>query len=381
MKRKQTALAAVMAAWALALAAAGGVLLTHTARWSSQPVPQAAASAPAAPTLPPPPTSTDSLTPAPTSSQTPIVEEVSNEALLQKANDRLSEQWFFLGYLKLGAVFEQDWENGAIADGNGEWWFRVADPQVSTLADVQTVWETYFAKSCAIPDEYLDNYREIDGVLYTHNQGVGGDEGHIRMAVTAVAERTDTYARLTGYELREDLNSGEQYSIPIEYIMVPEDSTWKCAGLRYLEQSIASEMAPVLSQAEKIQTIRDWYQEIRGFQLRAVHFGDAAGAYWHGDDLVICEYYEEGDVDLVNPIGTTYRYYYRDGEPFFAHFTGVDRIEGNALRLYFWDGELIRWKENQDAPHDGSHAIYADYYEQAVYHYNNMVDMPNGLEY
>ncbi len=136
--------------------------------------------------------------------------------------------------------------------------------------------------------------------------------------------------------------------------------------------------SPEPSQEEKIQTIRDWYQEIQNYQLRRVSFGDAATAFWAGDDLVSCECYEEGNVDLIDPIGVTYRYYYKDGEPFFAYFTGLNGVEENALRLYFWDGKLIQYKENQGAPCDGPNASYDGYYEDAIYHYNNMVDRPNG---
>lgn len=336
MKRKQTALAAVMAAWALALAAAGGVLLIYTARWSPQPVPQAAASARAAPTLPPPP------------EKTPVV-------------DITDGYWITNGFRTSDIVAYRFQADGSYISQFANSGY--SPPGSYVFSENQL---TIFDEDGAVEDQ-LEYQASTEQFVSTSKERLV-DQAYIDISGTAVPAKFET-ATLT--HLNEDELG--------HYGLYPEEFPEPFHAV--VPTSAPSPTAEVLTQADKIQKIRDWYQEIRGFQLRAVYFGDAASAYWHGDDLVICEYYEEGDVDLVNPVGTTYRYYYRDGEPFFAHFTGINGVEGNALRLYFWDGELIRWKENQDAPHDGSHAAYADYYEQAVYHYNNMVDMPNGLEY
>lgn len=336
MKRKQAVLAAVMAAWALALAVAGGVLLIHTARWSPQPVPQAAVSARAAPTLPSPP------------EKTPVV-------------DITDGYWITNGFRTSDIVAYRFQADGSYISQFANSGY--SPPGFYVFSENQL---TIFDEGGAVEDQ-LEYQASTEQFVSTSKERLV-DQAYIDISGTAVPAKFET-ATLT--HLNEDELG--------HYVLYPEKFPEPSHAV--VSTSAPSPTAEVLTQADKIQKIRDWYQEIRGFQLRAVYFGDAAGAYWHGDDLVICEYYEEGDVDMVNPIGTTYRYYYRDGEPFFTHFTGVDRIEGNALRLYFWDGELIRWKENQDAPHDGSHATYADYYEQAVYHYNNMVDMPNGLEY
>jgi len=170
---------------------------------------------------------TDPITPA---------DMVSNQQLLALANRRIGEQHAFLYGLRPGAVFQQDWTPAYETPGDGGWpiqWFRVTEPGVSTLADIQAVWETYFARAWVIPQEYLANYREFNGVLHTCNPGIGGDLFFQKIQAEEVLSRTGGQAilRAAAYYDYSEFGGSPNHVVPFQYDMVWEDGQWKCAGL------------------------------------------------------------------------------------------------------------------------------------------------------
>ncbi|MDO4515797.1 MAG: S-layer homology domain-containing protein [Bacillota bacterium] len=170
---------------------------------------------------------TDPVTPA---------DMVSNQALLNQANARFEEQYYFLYGLEPGAVFDQVWEVAFEAPGPEGYpvpWFRVTEPGMNSMADIQRVWETYFARSWAIPAKYLASYREANGRLYSCNQGIGDDITIQSMKVEKILSRSGQKATLLAKVYHRDPWNGSTYTEDILYNMIWEDGQWKCSGLTW----------------------------------------------------------------------------------------------------------------------------------------------------
>ncbi|BAK97638.1 hypothetical protein OBV_04400 [Oscillibacter valericigenes Sjm18-20] len=126
------------------------------------------------------------------------------------------------------------------------------------------MWEKHFAKSFTIPQDYLDSYREIDGRVYSGNEGIGSDEGDRGMELKRVANRGGVSALLTGFWYRADWNNWDMddidYLLPLEYRMVFEDGTWKCSGIQVIDeeqetdQSKAEDSASTQAEAGETDT-------------------------------------------------------------------------------------------------------------------------------
>lgn len=120
-------------------------------------------------------------------------------------------------------------------------------------------------------------------------------------------------------------------------------------------------MDPTFSQDERIRRIRDWYYETEGnsdqYEQRA--YDGSFTSFWDAGKLVKIEVTEA--IDPAVPDGTKYYYYYRDGNPYFVY------VEDSAheLRLYYWNGEMIRWIETDHVTHDSGNSSYAQYFDTA----------------
>lgn len=168
---------------------------------------------------------TDPITPA---------DMVSDEALLAQANTRLVEQYLFLYGLKAGAVFQQDWSNPiteTAPDGTQTMWFPVTEPGVSSLSDIKAVWHTYFAQAWPTPSEYLSQYKENRGRLYTANMGIGDDLTFLTIQAERVESRTGTSAVLQATAYHEDPNTNVTSTVPYRCEMTWEGGQWCCSGL------------------------------------------------------------------------------------------------------------------------------------------------------
>ena len=123
--------------------------------------------------------------------------------------------------------------------------------------------------------------------------------------------------------------------------------------------------SPVMDQEAKIQQIRAWYQNIvLDANLERRTYGDAADVYLQKGTIVsITEYHQLNDD--FEPAMETVHYYYHNGVPFFV-FIEYDHCEYEEVRLYFDNGQLIRWKIDGNDPKDNiPNAEWQSYYEIA----------------
>lgn len=112
-----------------------------------------------------------------------------------------------------------------------------------------------------------------------------------------------------------------------------------------------------LSHPEKIQRIRDWYYttEDPGAALEQHEYDEQYSSFWLLGSLVRADVRET----VAPGHEILYHYYYHEAMPYFAYI--VDQYTGAELRLYFWNGELIRYIESDGIVRDYSSDSYADY--------------------
>ena len=170
---------------------------------------------------------TDPITPA---------DMVSNGALLSIANQNIFKQYYFLYGLRPGAVFQQDWTVAFETPSDSGWpvpWFRVVEPGMNSFSDIERVWHTYFAKAWPLPDEYLVNYMEKNGKLYTSNPGIGDDPTFQTIQAEKVLSRSGNYAvvQVLAYHQNVWMENSKPYTVEYRYDMIWEDGQWKCCGL------------------------------------------------------------------------------------------------------------------------------------------------------
>lgn len=115
-----------------------------------------------------------------------------------------------------------------------------------------------------------------------------------------------------------------------------------------------------------VTQIRAWYQSIvSDTNLETHHFGDAATVYLQNGQIASVAEYRQLN-DAVDPAMATVHFYYHNSEPFFV-FIQYSNAQYDEVRLYFADGELIRWIIDQNAPNDNiPNPEWQDYYNQAV---------------
>ena len=130
-----------------------------------------------------------------------------------------------------------------------------------------------------------------------------------------------------------------------------------------------------LSHDEQIKAIREWYYETENHagQLARVEYDDNFQSYWYGGVLVKADVTEKLDADDHGGSGSVYHYYYHDGMPYFAFIENTTR--GTQLRLYFWNGELIRWMESDGIVHETENSDYARYIGGAWRIFQQMLDL------
>ena len=165
---------------------------------------------------------------------------ISDQDLLELVNARTEEDFWFLYGLSWGAEFQQDWDQ-KIEDTQGKIWFLVTDERVKKSEDIRKIWSEYFAEEYyPVPDGVWKYYQDIDGRLYTANEGIGGDMGYLGRVLTEVVSREGEVAILSGYELREDWNGSvsTQYRLPLTYKMAFTDGQWRCAGIIVGEEPV-----------------------------------------------------------------------------------------------------------------------------------------------
>lgn len=92
-----------------------------------------------------------------------------------------------------------------------------------------------------------------------------------------------------------------------------------------------------------IQSIRDRYSKIQSSidTCEVVHFGTSADAYYTDGKLVLLREFPEENCGADYYDDYDERWYYDNGEVFFIFLT--DPNNNDEYRLYFSNGELIRW--------------------------------------
>ncbi|MBR1660037.1 MAG: hypothetical protein IJ705_06950 [Oscillospiraceae bacterium] len=120
---------------------------------------------------------------------------------------------------------------------------------------------------------------------------------------------------------------------------------------------------PALNAKERIERIREWYRAAYTLmsQEGCTYYGQTAAALWHDGELVYTRTHETHPAANGNAAWTTtYQCYFVQGKPYFMVIQ--DREAGDGLlRLYFWDGALIRWVEPNGETFDGANANYVPY--------------------
>ena len=119
----------------------------------------------------------------------------------------------------------------------------------------------------------------------------------------------------------------------------------------------------------KIRDIRSWYYDFSSYPSEYEKYSG-----WEGHE---CFQKTSGFIDLamvryrsgIGPDGScTREIYYCNGEPYFVYQIGANG-DNDELRLYFWDGELIRWIEKDGVVHDSSNEYYQSYYDIGLAEY------------
>ena len=104
---------------------------------------------------------------------------------------------------------------------------------MNSFSDIERVWHTYFAKAWPLPDEYLVNYTEKNGKLYTSNPGIGDDPTFQTIQAEKVLSRSGNYAvvQVLAYHQNVWMENSKPYTVEYRYDMIWEDGQWKCCGL------------------------------------------------------------------------------------------------------------------------------------------------------
>ncbi|MBQ2926284.1 MAG: hypothetical protein IJE03_05615 [Ruminiclostridium sp.] len=165
-------------------------------------------------------------------------QEVSDEALLQSVNETLFDQYYFLYGLRPGAVFQLEWEPYTTTpspEGYDLPWFPVVDPEVQSLDDIRAVWAGYFCSSVPMPEEYLESYREFDGVLCSCCMGIGDDMTFREIRAEQVLSRDGEAATVLAVAYHQDVVTEEPYTVEYHLPMVWEDGQWKTADIQLVQ--------------------------------------------------------------------------------------------------------------------------------------------------
>lgn len=133
-----------------------------------------------------------------------------------------------------------------------------------------------------------------------------------------------------------------------------------------IPQTESPQQAPSDDLFDQIAQIRTWYQAIvYDPDLESVTFADAATVYLKdGQAVKITEYRQLNDA--VDPAASTVHFYYHNDIPFFV-LIEYDNFQYDEIRLYFANGELIRWIIDKNSPQDNvPNEEWQSYYDQAI---------------
>lgn len=124
--------------------------------------------------------------------------------------------------------------------------------------------------------------------------------------------------------------------------------------------------APVSEHEAQIQQIRSWYQGIvNSPNLQTTTYGTSATVYRLNGQVVSIAEYIQLDTNEP-PAAATVHYYYHNGTPFFV-FIEYEHYTYEEVRLYFVNGQLIRWIIDDNSPKDNvANAQWQAYYTNAV---------------
>jgi hypothetical protein len=116
---------------------------------------------------------------------------------------------------------------------------------------------------------------------------------------------------------------------------------------------------------EQVKIIREWYSEIENDpNLTSKVYGTSAEVFWKDGQVVIIKEFHQLN-DAMDPAYETVRFYYRDGVPFFIYITYENcQYPYQEVRLYYMDGQLIRWVLDQEKPNDNVPTSQWDKYYQ-----------------
>jgi len=156
----------------------------------------------------------------------------SDSELISQAESKAEDQYLYLYGLYQGAAYGADYDAEPYVDSTGKEWYPVSNQNIQSIADLQADFSKRLSTSASIPNSALAHYREEDGQLYTDCEEIKDDRTYQSISITGVSSRTESQAVLTGEINRRD-SSGNSYSEPFTYIMVPDSDGWKCSAFQY----------------------------------------------------------------------------------------------------------------------------------------------------
>ncbi len=158
--------------------------------------------------------------------------DVSNEELVQLANERVEEQYNFLYGFLAGAYFDFD-ENGSAIEGeDGSAWYPIDADDASSEEDLDRAWEENGFSTSVLTSDLLEHYAIEDGTIYSDCGGIGDDLTFGGIQIDSVEVRQDAdNAVLTGTIHRIDPNDeSAAWDEDFEYSLTREDGEWLCTG-------------------------------------------------------------------------------------------------------------------------------------------------------
>lgn len=151
-----------------------------------------------------------------------------------------------------------------------------------------------------------------------------------------------------------------------------DSKTFPVAESSELSQHISSSFSHGLSEQtskeddEKISSIKCWYNAFVDHMddCRKSSIRDGWTAYWYEGDVAAVNYQS-----AVGPDGSySESWYYHDGDLYFIYLRGANG-DDRVLRLYYWEGKLIRWIEADGIAHNTDNDFYDGNYKNGMEYY------------
>ena len=113
---------------------------------------------------------------------------------------------------------------------------------------------------------------------------------------------------------------------------------------------------------EKVIYNDEWYTEIAANvnSYTCVRYSDTYTGYWDGTDLKLIAMSEKQSQTLTSH----YYFYYHEGKAFMI-ILDYYNSQPDQIKLFYWNGEMYRWREGQGNIYLSNNTSYAGWYETA----------------